>query len=625
MTSAAGILFLTKASEALFLKRGDGGDFPGFWCLPGGHTEGDETPEQTAERETIEELGFLPDGTRTVLTRSINVPSTQPAIAPDLPIPEPNYSAPVDYTTFLQRIPERFDPQVSGEHTGFAWSRLDAPPEPLHPGCRIALDRLTMDELGVARAMAAGQLTSPQRYQNMWLFDIRITGTGHAYRNGIKEHVWRDPALYLTDDFLARCSGLTVIWVHPEKSLLNSKEFANRVIGSCFIPYIKGDDVWSIVKIYDQEAAEDMATQDLSTSPGVLLGGGDDVKVEYEDGSVLLKEGKPTLLDHIAIVPAGVWDKGGDPSGIRTDSVKEPTMAEETEAEKKAREDKARGDAEGGNIDKVLSHLDGIGKRLDAIEARDKARADAEEKARRDADEMAMADAGKRRDAEREAWMKEDAAECARDDAEEEKERGEHEKKGEAKEAAADKARKDRRDRMDKRRKDAEKAEADRKDAEERARSDSQTTIAKAVADALAKHARSDADTEALADTQMRADAVHNAFGTRAPAPMSGETTADYQLRLARNFQKHSARWKDINLGVLEPAARGIAIGDIYNDAVVASRRTDDLPEGQIIYTTRTDATTGHRITEGRGRNTFIHSLKRDSMRVTKFMTERRA
>jgi hypothetical protein len=35
-----------------------------------------------------------------------------------------------------------------------------------------------------------------------------------------------------------------------------------------------------------------------------------------EDGSVLLIEGKPSLLDHVAICELGVWDKGKDPEGI---------------------------------------------------------------------------------------------------------------------------------------------------------------------------------------------------------------------------------------------------------------------------------------------------------------------
>lgn len=624
MTKAAGIMFLTPAGETLLLKRGDGGDFPGAWCFPGGTTEGDETAEQTAERETIEELGFLPGGERAAWTRRINnfEVDAQPSTAPGLPINEPDYGAPTDYITFLQRVPERFEPTLNGEHTGFAWVSPDAPPEPLHPGCRIALARLTMDELGLARAIAAGELTSPQQYHNVSLFAIRITGTGRAYRSGKKEHVWRDSSLYLTDDFLARCNGLSVIWEHPEKAMLNTKEFEDRAIGSIMLPYIVGDEVWGIAKIYDAKAAVEMATEQLSTSPGVVLRGVEDSKIKLEDGSVLLIEGAPMILDHIAVVPNGVWDRDDGPTGVRNDSIKETVMPEETEAEKKARED-ARKD-EGSNIDKVLTALDSFGKRFDNVEKRldarddaDKARADAEKARDRD-------DAQSRRDAEHEEWKKADAEGCARDDAEEEKERKAHEEKGEPKEVAADKARKDRKDRMDKRRADAEK---DRKDAEDKARTDAQPNIEKMIADAVAARMpkdRSDTERAELADAQMRADAAYGAFGDRAPAPLQAELAVDYRRRLARPMQKHSTAWSKAELHGLSGDVLTIAEGQIYADAVKASKSDDHIPAGRLVLFERTGES-GHQIREWRGKDSIFKTFSAPVMAVTQFKTEKRA
>jgi 8-oxo-dGTP pyrophosphatase MutT (NUDIX family) len=47
-TKAAGILFVTPDRQALFLKRGPGGDHPGEWCFPGGEAEPDETQSPIA-------------------------------------------------------------------------------------------------------------------------------------------------------------------------------------------------------------------------------------------------------------------------------------------------------------------------------------------------------------------------------------------------------------------------------------------------------------------------------------------------------------------------------------------------------------------------------------------------
>jgi hypothetical protein len=174
-----------------------------------------------------------------------------------------------------------------------------------------------MDELGIAEAMAAGDLASPQRYMNVWLFAIRITGTGVSYRRQLDEHVYRLPDNYLNERFLKRCNSLEVIWLHPTKTAtLTSAEFGNRVIGSIFLRYIREDEVWGIAKIYDDDCAEAMREQQLSTSPTVVFRESDSTQLEAEDGSTLLIEGKPILLDHVAICPLGVWDKGGAPAGI---------------------------------------------------------------------------------------------------------------------------------------------------------------------------------------------------------------------------------------------------------------------------------------------------------------------
>lgn len=120
MTKAAGILFITDDGQALLLKRGDGSDYPGAWCFPGGTTEEGETPEETAERETIEELGFLPEGKRILLTRQISAEG-------------------VDYTTFIQRVKKPFVPKLNGEHDAFMWGDPEKIlgeilPAPLPPG-----------------------------------------------------------------------------------------------------------------------------------------------------------------------------------------------------------------------------------------------------------------------------------------------------------------------------------------------------------------------------------------------------------------------------------------------------------------------------------------------------------
>ena len=315
MVKAAGILFVV-GETALFLRRGNGSACPNTWGCPGGKIEDGETEMEAAIRETMEEIGvkvkpeMLKPWCRTVTPGMAGMP----AVEGDIPA-EP--AEVVDFCTYICRLKEQFTPKLNlAEHDGYAWSPIHGAPQPLHLGYQIALDRLSMDELGVARAIADGRLSSPQHYDNVDLFNIRITGTGASYRHALDEFVWRDPAIYLNEEFLARCNGLPVIWEHPDENVLDSEEFANRIVGTTFVPYIKGDEVWAVVKIYDNEAAELMRDERLSTSPAVKLSTSDDDRVTLEDNKTLLIEGKPFLLDHIAICERGVWDKGGEPEGV---------------------------------------------------------------------------------------------------------------------------------------------------------------------------------------------------------------------------------------------------------------------------------------------------------------------
>jgi hypothetical protein len=191
----------------------------------------------------------------------------------------------------------------------------------LHPGVLIALRKLTFNEFEVAEAMRDGELASPQPFENVLLVDMRISGTGVSYRPKLKEWVYRRPEIYLTKDFLRRCQGLPVIYEHPEKAMLDSDSFAKQIVGVMQLPYIKGDDVWGIARIYDRETAKQLSEETLSTSPSVVFR---DPQVNYEvqldNGESMLVEGNPSYIDHLAICERGVWDKGGDATGIRVDS-----------------------------------------------------------------------------------------------------------------------------------------------------------------------------------------------------------------------------------------------------------------------------------------------------------------
>ena len=128
------------------------------------------------------------------------------------------------------------------------------------------------------------------------------------------------------------------------------------------LPYIKGNEVWGIAKIYDEDAAKEILEGDISTSPAVQFdSSAGNTTLTTEGGDPLLVEGVPFLLDHIAIVTKsrgsqGVWDKGGEPAGVLLTN-EALTMTEDTKA-----------DAAGDKLDVLIQMMSGISARLDQVE-----------------------------------------------------------------------------------------------------------------------------------------------------------------------------------------------------------------------------------------------------------------
>lgn len=524
-------------------------------------------------------------------------------------------------------------------------------PGPLHPGAEIALRRGEMDETHIAEAIRDGELASPQKYANSWYFAIRITGTGAAYRNQLKEYVWRDSSIYLNDHFLNRCNGLPVIVEHPAGLMLDGEEYHDRNIGTIVLPFIptatflestpkaKPDDVWGVTRVLDESAAHYMRDHDVSTSPAVVFSNPDvNDTIKMEDGKHLLVEGKPSLLDHVAVVDLGTWDLGGAPTGVdNSNSEKDVDMATEEdkkeEMEEEKKEDRKDAAAATEKLDKILAHLDSahskmdtLAKRMDAYESAGKRNDGDEEKAEEEEEEA--------EELKELASKEEEEAQEAREDSN--KKRADAKKKDDEDDERADAAghhlhrrddesmsahsrrvdsfaRKHRLDSLTCR--DDESARdhscridetspeefekmgvpkatessnddkrADRDAKRDDARFDSLSADNATIRAEILKLSKkmedpSDDARSAFADAQARADAVFAQFGEQAPPSLRGEGLVAYQLRLARKLQGHSKTWKDVDLSVMAKDKAGFKVAQesIYADAAMAARAPTDL------------------------------------------------
>ncbi|ECC2479610.1 NUDIX domain-containing protein [Salmonella enterica] len=501
----SGIMF-RQGKFVFLIQRSD----DGTWCQPGGKVEPSELAIDTARREVLEEVGYQYDGPLT---------------------PHSVYG---DYLTFRAEVPERFEAKLNDESLAAGWFHIDDLPKPLHQPFAEMLAQQALNETEVATLIADGTLSSPQFFINMWMFAIRVTGTGVTWRSADQQMAFRNPDDYLTPEFLQRVAGLPLIWLHPEKNTLDSNEFAKRVIGTLTNSWVADNgEVWAIARVYDAEAAEIMATRQLSTSPTVKFVEVPDSIIEI-DGQPLLVEPSPELLDHVAICEQGVWDKLLAPTGVKSDSI--PNEAEKMDEEKIV-----------ALINKAID-----ARMAKADEEKDaKAKADAEEEARKE-----KADA-------------------------EEKEAEEAKAKADAEEKAA------------KEKADAEaKEKADAEEAERMAKEKADSQLRQEIAELRSRIPTelSDEERNEIADAQVKADSVFSCFGKRAPVPLSGEKPLAYRRRLMIQLQEHSPDFKTVDLSTIaDSALLSVAEKTIYADAQKSASLS--VGPGMLREIKRADAT----------------------------------
>lgn len=184
------------------------------------------------------------------------------------------------------------------------------------------MDGLT--DLEIAEKMATGDISDIVPRENYFLIPMRITGTGITERTftnskGIRKRyqINREPERFLTDEFVKMCNGLPVSFVHPEGGKLTYDNYLDHVVGSIFLPFVKGNEVWGVAKIFDRDILNFIDEGYTSTSPSV-----DSNNTMDKDGVIYEL---PTDINHIAFVREGHWDN--DQPALATD-ILNPTQGE---------------------------------------------------------------------------------------------------------------------------------------------------------------------------------------------------------------------------------------------------------------------------------------------------------
>lgn len=173
---------------------------------------------------------------------------------------------------------------------------------------------MTIETL-ILNAYKSGELVGTTLTTYGAYMPLRVSGVGYSIR-ATKDSDNQD-YFYLSkrdDSFLKleqEIVGLPIIVNHPldkpSKNNENSRRFLtlnnfkdNIIIGTCLNAYEKDNELWALAKIYDIEVVLGLLNNEKSTSPAVYC--------YYEKENAAIVD-KPMLINHLAIVEQGHWDR----------------------------------------------------------------------------------------------------------------------------------------------------------------------------------------------------------------------------------------------------------------------------------------------------------------------------
>lgn len=208
---------------------------------------------------------------------------------------------------------------------------------------------------------------------------MRLSGLGIVERpnsdNGSVSLYDRDKDAFCDVSFMKLYANLPICITHPkienEPQLLGF-DFAELIVGNTIHSFLKDNEIWVIAKIWNREVLQLLQKNDFSTSPHFIS---ETQKTILENGDIVLKE-KPLIINHLAIVENGFWDKKSQNKSIL---IQGENMVNETESKADNTESKIDSEVE-SNSDNTESKADNETSEVKADETESKTDSEVESK-----------------------------------------------------------------------------------------------------------------------------------------------------------------------------------------------------------------------------------------------------
>ena len=169
-----------------------------------------------------------------------------------------------------------------------------------------------LEETEILNRYTSGDLTGIYITPTCFYIPIRWTGTGRNIRfNGENYYISDRPKeVFSLPELLKAVNGLPILLDHPsvetdkgdkKSETLNFQTLKdNPIIGITTSAFVKGEDVWTIGRIYDLSLLSKFENEIFSTSPCVSS-----VEIPTTEGTLVER---PLAFNHLAFVYKGHWD-----------------------------------------------------------------------------------------------------------------------------------------------------------------------------------------------------------------------------------------------------------------------------------------------------------------------------
>jgi hypothetical protein len=161
-------------------------------------------------------------------------------------------------------------------------------------------------ERDIILSIADGTLHGVTEYGGTWFAALKLSPVGVRWNPDGPYFEYRDKAVWLSPDMMARVIGLPLLAGMPDGEI-DSAEFTRRIVGMVAHAFAADDALMSVCRICNDSALRAIQSGKFETRLTATFDSDDAAGIDINEGR-LICEPKPRYISHISLVPEGAFE-----------------------------------------------------------------------------------------------------------------------------------------------------------------------------------------------------------------------------------------------------------------------------------------------------------------------------